>query len=285
MTDQTGPISSETVSRSSFARLRQHCGVRLHRLFLAEAAFIVVLQGSKTVETDRHVVTARAGEVVVLSPGGFADVTNTPDADGVYAAEVIAIGGGSLPASPQPGMPRFGRFAASDGFMTSFDALRSVLTGDSHLPGEIVEYRVRELLLWARLAGICPTLEPARTLPARLRTIVGRDPAKPWRIGELASELAMSEPTLRRQLAAQSTTASEILADVRLTQALGQLQTTTLSVTEIALAAGYESPSRFAHRFRARFGVSPSEIRGRLVRNDRFGTKFDRAGVEAGAAR
>ena len=40
------------------------------------------------------------------------------------------------------------------------------------------------------------------------------------------------------------------------------LQTTRRTILEIALDCGYESPSRFATRFRERYGMSPSELRG-----------------------
>jgi AraC-like DNA-binding protein len=43
--------------------------------------------------------------------------------------------------------------------------------------------------------------------------------------------------------------------------ALTLLQATSRPVAEIALAVGYASPSRFAVRFRHRFGFSPSAVR------------------------
>ena len=41
------------------------------------------------------------------------------------------------------------------------------------------------------------------------------------------------------------------------------LQATDHAVTRVALEVGYESASRFAIRFRERFGFSPGAIRGR----------------------
>jgi AraC-like DNA-binding protein len=40
------------------------------------------------------------------------------------------------------------------------------------------------------------------------------------------------------------------------------LQSTDQAVNRIALDVGYESPSRFANRFRERFGFAPTAIRG-----------------------
>ena len=40
------------------------------------------------------------------------------------------------------------------------------------------------------------------------------------------------------------------------------LQSTDFPINRIALEVGYASPSRFATRFRARFGIAPTIIRG-----------------------
>jgi AraC-like DNA-binding protein len=71
----------------------------------------------------------------------------------------------------------------------------------------------------------------------------------------------MSEATLRRRLAEKSETLSGILLDLRMSAALSLLQATEDSIAQVALSVGYESPSRFAQRFRERFGFSPSQVR------------------------
>jgi AraC family transcriptional regulator len=48
---------------------------------------------------------------------------------------------------------------------------------------------------------------------------------------------------------------------VRLETALGQLQTSTRSVIDIALDAGYESAAAFSRAFEQRFGMAPTECR------------------------
>jgi AraC-like DNA-binding protein len=50
-----------------------------------------------------------------------------------------------------------------------------------------------------------------------------------------------------------------------MTSALLLLQSTGLPVGQIALDVGYESASRFAIRFRERFGCAPSAIRARTT--------------------
>jgi AraC-like DNA-binding protein len=55
---------------------------------------------------------------------------------------------------------------------------------------------------------------------------------------------------------------TDLLADARMATALTLLQATTQSVSQIALSVGDESPSRFAVRFRHRFGFAPTAVRG-----------------------
>ena len=63
-------------------------------------------------------------------------------------------------------------------------------------------------------------------------------------------------------------------------RALGLLQATDLPVGVIAAEVGYASPSRFAVRFRARFGLSPRDIRG----DERRGTVIEQRGTVAAVA-
>ena len=58
------------------------------------------------------------------------------------------------------------------------------------------------------------------------------------------------------------TSLTDLLADARMATALTLLQATTQSVSQIALSVGDESPSRFAVRFRHRFGFAPTAVRG-----------------------
>ena len=52
-----------------------------------------------------------------------------------------------------------------------------------------------------------------------------------------------------------------VLEETRLARALTLIQTTNLPLKHIADDCGYLSPSRFAARFRQRFGSLPSELR------------------------
>lgn len=56
-------------------------------------------------------------------------------------------------------------------------------------------------------------------------------------------------------------TPHEWLVRLRMDRSKELLMTTRLSVTEIALSVGYQTPSSFAHAFRMSMGVTPSDFR------------------------
>ena len=269
---------------SMHARARQSSGARFHRLYLALPLLIAVRHGRKTITIGERVVVADVGECVVLSGGIHADVANAPDSLGIYEADVIAFAPHLVEAGATPGPAAFGSMRVGPAVEASLQAAIAALDAADTLPPAVVEHRVAELLVWARAEGLHPIMIEDDVLPSRVRRIVAADPARDWRVGEIASRLAMSESSLRRHLAAEGASAGKILADVRLSRALDQLQTSRLPIIEIALMAGYDSPSRFAARFRARFGLAPREIRGDSGKIERFGTDVDRNGVAASAA-
>ena len=129
------------------------------------------------------------------------------------------------------------------------------------LPPSLVELRLEELAI--RLALLGAVLGPARlpTLADGLHHLISQQPDAPWTADRAAAALNTSTPTLRRRLAREGATFAAILQDVRMTHALGLLQTTDWSILRIAAEVGYSSPSRFATRFRKRFGTEPSKIR------------------------
>jgi AraC family transcriptional regulator len=54
------------------------------------------------------------------------------------------------------------------------------------------------------------------------------------------------------------------LLNLRLARARRLLAETSLSVTDVALTVGYQTPSAFTHAFRSCFGLTPRELRRRL---------------------
>src|SRR5450830_407538 len=95
----------------------------------------------------------------------------------------------------------------------------------------------------------------------RLKRILADAPAYPWTTAKAGQELAMSEATLRRRLAAENLRFETLLLDIRMHHAMTLLQTTGWNLQHIAQACGYRASARFSLRFRERFGCSPSQVR------------------------
>jgi len=78
---------------------------------------------------------------------------------------------------------------------------------------------------------------------------------------QLAQELHVSSRTLKRQLALQNTTYSELLEDARCKKAILLLEQPHLSIEEIAEKLGYSDVANFSRAFKRWTGRSPNAYR------------------------
>ena len=91
---------------------------------------------------------------------------------------------------------------------------------------------------------------------------IEKDPAREYRLEELADLAAMSPASLRRKFkAAFGRSVFDYLRDCRLTLARDYLRR-GYSVQQAAHFSGYRHASNFATAFRRRFGVTPSSLAG-----------------------
>ena len=70
----------------------------------------------------------------------------------------------------------------------------------------------------------------------------------------------MSGASLRRHLAAEGTSLSQVLLNARMAQALELLSTTTLPIKAVAARVGYQSTQSFKRQFAARYQLHPADI-------------------------
>lgn len=103
---------------------------------------------------------------------------------------------------------------------------------------------------------------PAESLSGRIRKMIANVPTHDWSSGEIEGTLGVSGATLRRHLALEGVSLRHIISDARLSHGLSLLLTTRLSVKVVASRSGYGSISTFVKRFRERYGVEPSRVRG-----------------------
>jgi AraC family transcriptional activator of mtrCDE len=155
-------------------------------------------------------------------------------------------------------------------------ALMRQESADDRLGGHVMMSALSTALfaLTLRLAS------EADQAPAGLLALAGRsrlapavaamfaDPAHPWSLPELAQLCNMSRATLARHF--QETlgrSASDLLTDIRMTQAAKALRTSSASTGAVAEAVGYQSEAAFQRAFKQHMGVTPARWRreGRAV--------------------
>jgi len=257
------------------------------RLRIDAPSLIFVEAGCKTLTgpSGRH--TVHEGQCVALAGQHDFDIANEPGDGRPYRARSLTIAP-ALVAAPPPGVRPIASLvelaAPAPGLREAFERAMAAIEAGDALPAAVAANRVREVLLWLAEAGHCfPPPRPPE-LADRVRALLAAEPARAWRSDEVAARLGVSEATLRRKLAASGTGFGDLLIDIRMSAALFLLQSTGRPVTEIAGDVGYESPSRFAARFRARFDFSPSDIRSHHRGIARIGTEIERRRAAATAA-
>lgn len=244
----------------------QRSDLTSRRIAVDQATLILVEEGRKRIRWSGGECVASPGEALALQAEKVVDISNTPGRSGTYRAlwicwssELLAVSG----AAPRRSSPGVARHAAlSEAFRASFYRAFDGLSDGAGLPASIATHRLQEVLLWLGERGFRFALQAPASLGQQVRRLLSADPSADWSMERMAHETATSIPTLRRRLAAEGTAFRDLVQDVRMLHALSLLQNTDVPVLHVALAAGYASPSRFAARFRARFGYLPTDIRG-----------------------
>ncbi len=101
----------------------------------------------------------------------------------------------------------------------------------------------------------------------RVRARLLRTPGELPGCAQVATDLHMTERTLRRRLAELDTSFQQLLADTRRQLAEHYLRDTRLGVGEIAARLGYSDPSNFGAAFRQWTGHGPREYRQQQQRS------------------
>ena len=247
----------------------QHSSLRFSRIANDAPALILVRHGTKSLHgSGGGTWTVGAGEAIAIAAGQTFDVDNRLSAAGAYEAQwlvwdpadIARLGLASDGEATLEGAAPLGRIDGQ--FDAAFARAREAVEDAANIPAPVAEHRMAEVLVWLALRGIRFAPQPVPTLAARVRAMLQSALDEPWTVAVAARRMAMSEATFRRRLAEEGCSFGELLADARMSFAMALLQSTDYPVNRIALDVGYESASRFAIRFRARFGFPPTAIRG-----------------------
>lgn len=112
------------------------------------------------------------------------------------------------------------------------------------------------LLAAARHTRLAPAIEAMLKMPAH-----------PWTLPEIAARCHMSRATAARQFRDKvGRSASDLLADIRMSVAANELQESSASTEAVAEHVGYQSVNAFRHAFKQRMGVSPADWRRAAAR-------------------
>ena len=242
---------------------------------LEKPIIVVVLRGSKTIYLDDREYFFQPGELFCVPPGIAITVINQPDEkDNLYLALFLELSSPLLErirlAYPQlidsigyePQL-QFKIPLTSELANSLVYLLESALSDISNDNLYLNEHRVMEVVLlllnseWREqlLQIIYPDL------PTRIANIICQDLSQSWTTEKLAAELNTSVSTLKRQLKKHETSFRQILTAARMEKAMELIQQDKYTIAQVAIACGYESPSRFASRFDRYFQLKPTQVK------------------------
>ena len=249
----------------STGNIIQHSKLLYSRLALLEPSMIFIRRGCKHLRWAKGELLVSAGQMVAVAGNQTFDVINEPDENELYEAQWISFD----QAVVERFADQYGTGAAiadaallgrNDKASASFEHAAWALS-QADMPAAVTETALHSLLAWLLHQGWGFTVYERISLVRQIRKMIAADTAQAWTAAQAAQQLNMSEPTLRRQLAQQNTSFRQLLTDVRMMRALTLLQVTDWPIAHIAGEAGYHSASRFAARFKQRFGFPPSAVR------------------------
>jgi AraC-like DNA-binding protein len=231
-------------------------------------ALIFVLNGTKTLRRENQTYIIRAGECVAIDAGLTFEIVNEISTSGDYEAWWMTWEP-SLLSERHQRLSRAENNTVSvwpirkiePAFQQSIEKALTALSDGASVPTNIARHQLHEILIWLEHYGVQFQPIEISSVSGKIRQLIAGDPAYKWSAPHLAKLMAMSEATLRRRLVSEQGSLTELIIDVRMNFALTLLQSTDYPVSQIALYVGYESQSKFAIRFRKRFGFSPMMVR------------------------
>lgn len=231
------------------------------------------------IENGREVLTNRSGTTVELTAGNaiflpqglnlhsdFVKETEALKAYLVFFDDDVILDYLSRirkPAGLERARADYFLAAGSALYSRFFDSLCTELTDPGYLKVKLQE--LLHLIAWCDEAGDFHTLLHARKrVPAKqnLKRLLDTVDPLQLRVGDLAHLSGRSISSFNRDFKLlYDTTPKKWLQERKLSSARQMLEAAELSVTDVALATGYENVSSFITAFKARYGLTPSKIK------------------------
>ncbi len=221
---------------------------------------IFVLAGVKQLGKGGEIVCP-GGTFLFLSNAPNIDMRNVPD--GEYFALLVEFDYSDF--DPFRNWSSGGKSGHFQGVIdqTLQGALRQFIEFPGYAPPALWSARKQGLLRLLYLLGYeeVGAIVERPGLSHRLHDFVIEDVQGNWTMSRFAGKLAISEPTLRRKLKAEGVGIKTIVNRAKLGYGLHLVQTSLEPIGRIAERCGYGSQSRFTDRFKALFGLTPTELR------------------------
>ncbi|HAT2711840.1 TPA: helix-turn-helix transcriptional regulator [Aeromonas hydrophila] len=242
-------------------QLHHYLGIRqqpLHRVLIYAPTIIWVEQGHKQLWWQEKRLAFDQASWLLIPAGHQLTFVNQPE-QGKFRSRALTL----LTPPPvewlsaaQAGPLREPRLTVSPALAFCFELVCSM--ADRRLNEATQVQLLQGFYAELQAAGGLDLLFPAHTmtLGERLARYLGVEPGADHTLEGVAPHFAMSRASMARKLAAEGRSFRQLLTQVRMSHALTLLQQ-GLAPLETALACGYDSPSRFAARFKQEFGLTP----------------------------
>lgn len=230
------------------------------------ATFTFPLQGTCSFRENDDWITVNPGEMLVVPNARSLDIEYAPcKASGEFVALSLSLAAEQLEAArlllAAPAPQDYGHTIAVSiaDLHTPLSRWVKAMT-DGRRPLSL--HAMVEVVLMLYAMGCHGLLRPREPgLAMKIRRMVAKDPAHLWQATEIEQLLGFSSATLRRRLAAESTSLRIIIIEARVAEALRLLMTSDLPVKTVASRVGYHSVASFSRQFSNRYGIEPSSFR------------------------
>ncbi|NJO97776.1 MAG: AraC family transcriptional regulator [Pleurocapsa sp. CRU_1_2] len=246
----------------------------LRGIKLEQPIIVVILSGTKIIYVDDREYIFQPGELFFVPSAIALDVINQPDiSPNYYTALVLELSNTLFQKvklvypelvddiEQQQAKLQFAISLSPTLAQSLIYLVQSAINSQAN-SSDLNEHHVMEIILLLLNSDLRSLVmqEIYPNLVTQVTNLLRRDLAQPWTAEQLAQKLNLSVSTLKRQLKSYNLTFRQILTRERMSKAMLLLTQERYAISEVAIACGYQSPSRFAARFKQHYGLKPSEI-------------------------